>query len=88
MSNDRRQRGGSRALILGFIGLVLVGLFQKLGLSFMRSFFSVLEGEVETSATSYKATLYARLHMYKRALRAHEDSFLPYVHFQLIGSNI
>ena len=40
VSNDRGRRGGSRASILGFIGLVLVELFQKLGLSYVRCFFS------------------------------------------------
>ena len=39
MSNDRGRRGGSRASIFSFIGLGLVGLFQKLGLSFSVVFF-------------------------------------------------
>ena len=39
VSNDRGRQGGSRASILGFIGLVLVELFQKLGLSYVRCFF-------------------------------------------------
>ena len=42
MSNDRGRRGGSRASIFSFIGLGLVGLFQKLGLSFSVVFFDRL----------------------------------------------
>ena len=47
MLNDRGWQGGSRALIFSFIELDLIGLFQKLGLSFL-----VVRGEVEKKVVS------------------------------------
>ena len=57
MSTDRGQQGGSRASILSFIGLVLVELIQKLGLSYVRRFFFVLVGENAEFAGCAKTTV-------------------------------